>query len=315
MNGRRSLSPVNVSTQRTNMQSLAASLITETHREVVACWQLGPQLTGGRWYDIYQAAPKTVSLENGYGYVIKMINPNLTGSNVTLAIDRLSREAIATEQILHPNVIRLLDAELDRAPFFLVQPWIEGRSYDRFLSNSSQLSLSRLLWAMRQIAEGITAAHESNRVHLGLEPAHIILGRTGRATLLGWSQSHACGEHTWLPHDQMQLARYTAPECFETDYVADKASDVYALGALLYQSLTQKHPFSGASIAEITKAHRHQIPADLQFVQPLCPPVLSSLVKEMLFKNPRNRPTSRQVLNRLIAVEIEHLTDQTMIPL
>ena len=63
-----------------------------------------------------------------HDFVIKIIAPDLDQAQRNQAIDRLSREAMATEQILHPNVIRLLDAELDKPTFFLVQPWIEGLS-------------------------------------------------------------------------------------------------------------------------------------------------------------------------------------------
>ena len=290
-------------------------LPSDVHDEVVSYWRLGPQITGGRWYDIYHASPKTVSQDSGFGYVIKLVNPNLTGEKTQFAIDRLGREALATEQILHPNVIRLLDAELDRAPFFLVQPWIDGGSYDRFLSAAKHLSVSRMLWALRQVAEGIRAGHEKGRVYLGLDPSHILLGKNGRATLLGWSQSHAISEKAWLPHDQLQLARYTAPECFDSDYHATIASDVYSLGVLIYHSLAMNAPFDGGSVTDIAIGHRHRIPEDLMFVQPHCPPLLSMLVKQMLAKNPERRPSFREVLNRLISIEIDHLNDKSMIRL
>jgi len=297
------------------MRSITTTHFPEIQKEILSCWQLGPQITGGRWYDIYHAAPKSVSSDSEFGYVLKRINPVLPPNKIALAIDRIGREAFATEQLIHPNVVRLLDAELDAAPFFLVQPWAKGISLDRYLANAEKLSLSRLLWTTRQIAAGVQAAHEIGRVHLGLEPAHVMLEKTGRVTLLGWSQSHAISEKTWLPHDQLQLARFTAPECFETDYVAETASDVYSLGVLIYQCLAPQAPFSGNSISTIARSHRHHLPPDLMFVQKNCPPVLSRLVKEMMTKNPASRPAFGEVLNRLIAIEIEHLNDQTVIRL
>ena len=298
------------------MQLLTVHQAPITHQqEVVSYWKLGPQITGGRWYEIFHAAPKSASDNAGFGYVIKLINPELPQKLLRKAIDRLGREAFATERILHPNVVRLLDAELDRAPFFLVQPWIQGRSLDQYLSSLTQFSLSRFLWIIRQIAEAIRAAHDLGRVHLGLDPSHIMLGKTGRVTLLGWSQSNAVSEKAWLPHDQLQLARFTAPECFEEDYRADFASDVYSLGSLIYHCLVLKTPFRGLQVGDIAHAHRHTIPEDLLFAQNLCPPELSQLVKQMMCKHSRNRPTSREVLNRLISIEIQYLADQTMISL
>lgn len=296
-------------------QSLTIQHVNEVFNPIVSYWKLGSQITGGRWYNIYRAAPKCSSRDYGWSYVIKLINPALSKEKQVLAIDRLSREIMATERVVHPNAIRLLDAELDQAPFFLVQPWIEGRSLDQFLATANQISLSRLLWAVRQIAEGLRATHEAGRVHLGLDPSHVILGKTGRVTLLGWSQSHRIGESVWMPHDQLQSVWFTAPECFEEGYLADTASDIYSLGVMIYHAMTLQSPFAASSIEESRSSHFHQIPPDIQFVQRACPPALSQLVKEMLVKNAAHRPSLREVLNRLIALEIEHLTDLTMIPL
>lgn len=251
--------------------------------------------------------------ESGFEYVIKMVNPNLPPSKLQHALDRLGREAIATSEILHNNVIRLLDAELDQAPFFLVQPWMPGKSLDRFQSGSQYTTVNRLVWIARQVCEALHAAHDSGRVHLGLDPSHILLGSTGRATMIGWSQSHAIGSQAWLPHDRLQLAKYMAPECFDEGYVADPASDVYSLGVLLYKCFSGVVPFEGQTVADIEAASKKTLPIDLMIRQPMCPPAIYRLVRKMIVKNPAQRPPMRQVLEQLIAIEIEHLCDATVI--
>ncbi len=297
------------------MQSLKINNVSEQSAPVISFWKLGQQITGGRWYNLYRAAPKSTSHDYGFGYLIKLINPALNSDKRGFAIERMGREVMATERIVHPNVVRLLDAELDQAPFFLVQPWIEGRSLDQFLAKAQQMSLSRLLWAIRQITEGIRAAHELGRVHLGLDPSHVMLGRNGRVTLLGWSQSQRAGEPAGLPHDRLQASWFTAPECFAPDYKANFASDIYSLGVLTYHAMTTQSPFAGSTIEATQRLHCHHLPPDLQFAQRSCPPALSRLVKEMLLKNPAQRPALRDVLNRLISLEIEHLTDPAVISL
>ena len=288
---------------------------TDESSQVVSCWRLGEQITGSLWYNIFRAAPKTVAAEADHDFVIKLINPNLPQELVSLAIERLGREAIATEQINHPNINRLLDAELDRAPFFLVQPWIHGRSLDGLLSRSPHLSLSRMLWVLRQTAEGVRAGHEKGRVYLGLEPAHVLIGKTGRVSLIGWSQSHLLDEQAWLPRNHLQMARYMAPECFEAAYYATPASDVYSMGALIYHALAMQPPFEGQTFEDIEERHLNDIPEDLIIAQPDCPARLGALVKQMLAKNPVARPSFRTVLNELISIEIEYLSDTTIIQL
>ena len=282
---------------------------------VVSYWRLGAPITSGRWYNIFHAAPKLAANPRRFDYVLKQVNPDLDADQQALAIDRLSREAIATEHIDHPNVIRLLDAELDRPPFFLVQPWVYGRSLDRLLSAERHAPVNRILWTIRQIAEGLRAAHDKGRVYLGLEPSHVLLGKTGRVTLLGWSQCHQAGEKAWFPNDQLQPARYMAPECFADDYTADAASDVYSLGALIYHLFAMKPPVHSETIEELIEKRMDSIPEDLIIQQPDCPPALSALIKQMLATQAAMRPTFREVLNELIGIEINHLTNQSIIHL
>ena len=289
---------------------------SDSPENVISVWRLGDQVIGGgRFYNIFRAAPKSLAADSQQDYVIKVINPDLPEELVPAAITRLSREAMATEQICHPNVIRLLDAELDRAPFFLVQPWIYGRSLDCLLSRAPHLSLSRLLWVLRQTAEGVRAAHEKGRAYLGMDPAHILIGRTGRVTLIGWSHSHAMDEPAEPAKDQLQLARYTAPECSEENYQAIPASDVYSLGALIYHAMAKEFAFDGQTVEEIIERHQTHIPEDLVVVQRECPGRLGSLVKQMLSKDPIRRPSIRSVLNELISIEIEFLSNSTLIQL
>ena len=282
---------------------------------IISCWRLGEQITAGRWYHTFRAAPRTLSADARHEFVIKILAPGLNELEQHQAIDRLSRESMATEQILHPNVIRLLDSELDKPAFFLIQPWIEGRSLDRLFSRVPYLPLTRMLWVLRQITEGVRAGHEKSRAYLGLCPTHVLLSKTGRATLTGWSQSHAFGERAWLPHDRTQAARYHAPETFEDNYIADPASDIYSLGVLIYRALALTPPIPGEDVEALRVAHQEVIPEDLIIAQPACPPRLASLTKQMLAKNPLMRPRSCEVLDELIAVEIEHLSNNSLIML
>ena len=297
------------------MHLTSASNFLGKRDQVVSFWKIGQPVTAGHWYHIFRAKPKSLGPEHEYDYVIKFVNPELPTTKLQFALDRLGREAIATEQIMHNNVIRLLDAEIDQAPFFLVQPWMPGKSLDRFQASDCHTTVNRLIWLARQIAEALHASHEHGRVHLGLDPSHVLLGPTGRTSLIGWSQSHPVGTEAWLPHDRLQLAKYTAPECFDKGYYASFASDVYALGALMYKMFSRSAPYEGQTVAEVAAAAQKSLPVDLMFSQPLCPPAIYRLVRRMLLKNPSKRPGMREVLEKLISAEIEHLCDPTQIML
>ena len=297
-------------TNRSSMNS--ASIVSS---QTISYWTTGPQLTGSRWYQIFRATPKSLEREASFDYVIKLANTELAGNQFAKAVARLGREAAAIDSISHPTIIPLLDAELDNAPFFLVQPWIPGDSLDRFLSAAQDVSLVRCLWIFRQVAEAIAAAHDQERAYLGLDPSHVLLGSGGRILLIGWSRSHVVGNLLSFPCDNLQLARYSAPETLDPGALSHRASDVYALGALVYRILAGKLPIHGKDASTIAWAHRQGLFVDLIRVQPACPPRLSNLVRQMVSVKPEGRPSIREVLNELISIEIEHLENPTLIRL
>jgi len=290
-------------------QMAAASRVHRT----ISYWRLGPLVTHGNWFQIFRAAPKSMLEDVSYDYVIKMVNPHLEGENAEIALDRLGREALSTDMFEHQGVIPLLDAELDRAPFFLVQPWFAGGSLDRFLATSDNVSLTRIVWIIRQVAEVIDTVHARGRVYLGLEPAHVLLGAGGRISLIGWSQSHAVAQPIRPPKERLQSARFTAPECFELGAIAKKASDIYSMGIFIYNSLLGRPPFNGSSYEAIVAAHRTEEPVDVIRHQPLCPTRLNQLIRQMLHKDPDVRPTISEVMDQLISIEIENLDNPAVI--
>lgn len=279
--------------------------------DVVSFWKMRSQITGGRWYSIFRAAPKTTNSQGDF--VVKFINPHLDPDGTKIAIDRLCREAITTDRIKHSTVIPLMDAELDKSPFFLVQPWVDGLTHDQMMARESEIPFNRLLWTFRQTAEGIRVAHDNSRVYLGLHPSHILSDRVGRATLIGWSHSHGTDQTIRYANDDLGIAAFRAPETFFETYRANKQSDTYSLGVLIYQTLSGKTVATGSTLESIKDSHFIDEVAPLASLQPHCPDELSILVSAMLEKHPGDRPSLVQAIEQITSIEIEHLDDATPI--
>ena len=281
----------------------------------VSYWRLGNIISAAGSFHIFRAAPKAMLENDSFDYVIKLVNPNLEGEEAAAALDRLSEEAISTELLDHHGVIPLLDAELDKAPFFLVEPWIAGGSLDQFMAKSQNMSMIQALWIIRQVAEAIAAAHQRGRVYLGLDPSHVLMRTGGRIVLIGWSNSYSISQPIRSPKNRLQTIRYSAPECFEVGAFARKPSDIYSLGIFIYNLFAGRTPFNGPDYDSIVKSHRDEQPIELIRHQPLCPTRLGQLTRRMLDKDPYNRPEISEVMEQLISIEIENLENPALIEL
>lgn len=269
-----------------------------------------------RWFECFLATPRQASSaatsERGQ-YFLRTIRSDLDESRRWQAIDRLSRRAMAAESLSHPGIIPVLDAELDRSPFYVVEPFVAGCSLNVLRSGCTATSVSRLLWIARQVAEIISVSHDQDRVHLGVSPEHIIVGDDGKVSVGGWSQSHKAGQRTWLPMETVEDILHQAPETISANYRAENSADVYSMGILIYWLFAGCCPFASNDAVTVAAGHRNRIAPDLQSIQSSCPGPINQLVTQMLAKNPLRRPTMKSLVDQMISIEIDHLHDQRIV--
>lgn len=283
----------------------------------ISGWRIGRKLHEGRWMNHYEAAT-IASDSSSFDYVFKSVKPGLPKPMLDQAISRLTSEAMVTEQVQQKNIVPLLDAELDYAPFFLIQPLIRGASLSQLFAGGQPIPLSRMLWLIRQTAEAISAVHDHHRTYTGVHPSHVLISQTGEVSIIGWGNSLKAGDSLPTPLGQSAvdpywLAHYAAPEMFDADYRANEASDVYSLAALVYRMFAGRPPFASQDLVVLKRAVQQELHDDLQVLQESCPGALNQLVNQMLSKDPNRRPDMKVLLDQLISLEIEYLQDHRII--
>ena len=218
---------------------------------------------------------------------------------------RLEREAQAISALSHPHVCALFDvgsADLPGGPVeFLVMELLEGETLARRLERGP-LPLPQALTLGGQIAEALGAAHRRGIVHRDLKPGNVMLTRSGAKLLdfglarLGESGAAALDLASALT-DAHPLTRegtvvgtwpYLAPEQL-SGRPADARSDVFALGAVLYEMITGRRAFPGATMAEVSAAILKEDPPDPREDVPGLPGALVSVVRQCLAKDPSTR--------------------------
>jgi len=231
--------------------------------------------------------------------------PHGTGVSESLR-QRFLAEASMTAKLHHPNTVTVIDyGATSNGTFYIAFEFLEGRTLAQVLTLSGALPWPRVLHIAQQVARSLRQAHSMGVVHRDLKPANIMLLDADSDTDLvkvldfGLVKAFANHRHLNLNHDVTQAGMlvgsptYMSPEQGQSSQ-ADPRSDLYALGIVMYESLTGSPPFHGSSPIEVILKHINfpvpaiQVPADF----PLLPAAVENLVLKCLAKEPENRPAS-----------------------
>jgi serine/threonine-protein kinase len=188
-----------------------------------------------------------------------------------LTLERFRREGTVLARLSHPHIARLFDAGMsDAGQPYLVLEYVEGTRIDRYAAER-RLGVAARLELFLQVAEAVAHAHANLVVHRDLKPSNILVDRDGQAKLLDFGVSGLLGGAAAGAPSTLTLAgsraltpEHAAPEQLAGGVVTT-ATDVYALGVLLYQSLSGRHPTGsdGATPAAVLRALIEQEPRRL----------------------------------------------------
>ena len=227
---------------------------------------------------------------------------------------RFSREAKIIAGLSHPHICTLHDVGEHEGTTFLVMEHLTGETLaDRL--QKGPLPLDQALDVATDVADALSAAHRQGVIHRDLKPGNVMLTKAGAklldfglAKLAGHGEQPAAAGLASAPTRTAPLTsegsivgtlQYMAPEQVEGK-PADSRTDLWALGAILYEMLTGQRAFEGGSAASLIANIMNAQPLALATLQPVTPPALDRLVRQCLAKSPEDRPdTAHDVANDL----------------
>jgi serine/threonine protein kinase len=212
--------------------------------------------------------------------------------------ERFDREARAISSLNHPHICTLHDVGHHDGIDYIVMEYIEGETLAQRLAKGA-LPLDQVLKIGIEVASALDKAHRSGVVHRDLKPGNIMLTKTG-AKLLDFGlaksasvlESDPSGPTLTQPLTSkgtlLGTFQYMAPEQLEGKE-ADSLTDIFALGAVLYEMATGKRAFEGASRASLIASIMSSQPRPISEIEPLTPPALDHLIRMCLAKEPDER--------------------------
>jgi len=286
---------------------------TTARRATATClgrWRLVRHAASGAFCDVYQAQPGGSRDNCPAGYAVKVLREEW--QHRPEALDLLRREALVGRTVSHRHLLPVLDAELQRAPYFVVTPWLEGRTLDIAAQQEPRLPVAIVLWIGRQVAEALEALDAGGWTHGDIKPGNLLVGSSCHLTLLdlGFAR-HRSEERSAADRAVVGTPNYLAPESFTSRLASDRRSDIYSLGAVLFHLLAGRPPFVGDLCEEVIAAQRTQPAPKLKTLCPTLLKEVGDLVQQMLAKDPLRRPqTAEELIGRLARLEISALAER-----
>ncbi|MFC4950845.1 serine/threonine-protein kinase [Pseudonocardia sp. GCM10023141] len=234
---------------------------------------------------------------------------------------RFRRESRTAASVNHPNVIPVFQAGEERGLLYLAMQYADGTDLRELIRLHGRLDVVLTVSLVGQIAAALDAAHRRDLVHRDVKPANILVTTENGAphvylTDFGLTRSIRTTEQITRTGLVVGTAEYMAPELFE-EYPASVASDVYALGCLLYQMLSGELPFKRTDSMALIAAHMTATPPSLgdAVSDPNLRAALDAVVYRAMAKRPGDRFTSAGELGAAVASAVQQARPAVQEPL
>ncbi len=250
-------------------------------------YRLEEMLGQGGMSAVYRAMDPNLRRE----VAVKLIHSHL--SNQPEFVRRFEEEAAAVAQLRHPNIIQVYDFNHDGGVYYMVLEFVPGESLEgrlnRLAGAQQWLPFPDLLRYAAQVCDAMDYAHRRGMIHRDIKPANIMLNPHDQAILMDFGIAKIVGgqQHT-VTGAVVGTALYMSPEQILGTPV-DGRSDIYALGATLFEMVSGAPPFEADSSMSLMMMHLNNLPPDLRRMRPDAPEGLVQIIEKSLAKDPADR--------------------------
>ena len=221
---------------------------------------------------------------------LKVLSADLSAEDGTNFRERFFREARSAGQLSHPNIVTIYDVGQTNGIPYIAMEYLQGFTLRETLDTGNVLPIKKIVDITIRVIRGLEFAHRQGVIHRDIKPSNIMITRSGLVKILDFGIAHSAanaGGKT-LIDSLIDSPRYMAPEQI-AGHKLDGRSDLFSLGAVLYEMITGKVAFNGENIPAILHKVLHVTPPPPSSLNPDCPSVLDDIVLKALAKDPQAR--------------------------
>jgi serine/threonine protein kinase len=213
-------------------------------------------------------------------------------------LERFRLEAVAAARLSHPNVVRVFDTGVDDGLCFIVMELFEGTTLDREIQDHGPLPGAEAARVVGSVLRGLAHAHRQGVVHRDVKPANVLIDRGGlvKVTDFGIAKAAFATSDLTTTGQLLGTARYLAPEQVAGGDV-DQRADLYATGVVLYESITGRPPFEGATHIATATMRLNSDPPPPGALRPGIPRRLEAVTMRALARDPDDRFQSAEEMS------------------
>jgi serine/threonine-protein kinase len=245
------------------------------------------KLGRGGMAEVYKAYQTTLDRH----VALKVILPFLTADPEFL--QRFEREAKGVAALRHPNIVQMIDYEVEGALPYMVMEFIEGDTLrgllEKLARRGQTLGATHAVRLIRDVAAALAYAHKQGVVHRDVKPANVMIDKSGRVILTDFGVAKIVGGQTLTATGAATgTPAYMSPEQ-ATGQPADHRADIYALGVMLFEMLTGQVPFDADTPLAVMLKHAHDVRPSPRALRPDLPEGLDHIVLKCMARNPGER--------------------------
>ncbi len=242
---------------------------------------------------------KATDLALGRTVAVKILRPSLTGDPEFLK--RFRQEARNVANLSHPNIVTVHDVGQDGNTHYIVMEYIDGEDLKRLIRASAPFSIDRALSIAIKICAGVGYAHRAGLVHADVKSQNVLVTENDNVKVTDFGIAQALAGTK--PRERQRVVwgspHYFSPEQAQGE-APTPASDVYAIGVLLFEMLTGRLPFVGSDQQELAMAHIRDAPPNASDVNPNVPVHLDRILQKVMSKEPASRYRTADQLGRIL---------------